>query len=446
MFAYDLRLALASMKRHPGLSALMVLAIALGIAVCTVTFTMYHAMATNPIPDKSDQLYAVTLDTWSPDRPYDDEKPENPPQLLTHRDATYLHDAKAAQRTVVMYKSGALLMPERQGVKPFTAMLRVTSHEFFPMFDVPFAYGQGWDAAADQGPQPVVVISHETNQKAFGGENSVGRTLKLGKVEYRVVGVLQPWSPSPKFFDLNNGSFEDVEDAFVPFGWGKALELPVYGNTNCWKPETGDSYQDFLNSECVWLQLWAELPTAAEREKFQAFIDNYARGQKALGRFPRPLNNRLYDVGQWLDRNEVVQRDNRVLVGIALLFLAVCLVNVVGLLLAKFLNAAPLTGLRRALGASRKDIVRQHMVEVLVIGVAGGILGLLLAVAGLAGIRSVYVAFADVNGSAYERLTQVDPIVVLATLALSLLAGAIAGIYPAWRIGRTAPAIYLKTQ
>jgi putative ABC transport system permease protein len=46
MFSYDLRLALDSLRRNPGLSALMVLAIALGIAVCTVTFTIYHAMAT----------------------------------------------------------------------------------------------------------------------------------------------------------------------------------------------------------------------------------------------------------------------------------------------------------------------------------------------------------------------------------------------------------------
>ncbi len=117
----------------------------------------------------------------------------------------------------------------------------MTSHEFFPMFDVPFQYGQGWDAAADEGPQPVVVLNHETNEKVFGGENSVGQTIKLGKVEYRVVGVLQPWAPSPKFFDLNNGSFEDPEDAYVPYGWGKALELPVYGNTNCWKPEAGET-------------------------------------------------------------------------------------------------------------------------------------------------------------------------------------------------------------
>ena len=444
MFAYDLRLALDSMKRHPGLAALMVFAIALGIAVCTVTFTIYHAMATNPIPEKSAQLHAVTLDTWSPDRPYEDEKPENPPQLLTYRDAMFLYGAKAAPRSVVMYKSGSLLLPERAGIKPFQAMLRVTSHAFFPMFDVPFQYGRGWDAAADAGPQPVVVISHETNQKVFAGENSVGRMLKLGKVEYRVVGVLRPWAPSPKFFDLNNGSFEDPEDAYVPFGWGKALELPVYGNTNCWKPEVGDGYQDFLNSECVWLQFWADLPTKAARDEYQAFVDNYARSQKAAGRFQRPLNNRLYDVEQWLDRNEVVQKDNRVLIGIALLFLAVCLVNVVGLLLAKFLNAAPLTGLRRALGASRKDIIRQHMVEVLVIGLAGGVLGLLLAIGGLAGIRSIYDS--DFSGGSYDRLTQIDPVVVLITLGLSLAAGAIAGLYPAWRIGRTAPAIYLKTQ
>ena len=444
MYAYDLRLAWQSIKRNPGLSALMVLAIGLGIAVCTVTFTVYHAMATNPIPQKSAQLYAVTLDTWDPDEPYEDENPEEPPTLLTHRDATYLYGAGEARRSLVMYKSGGLVLPERPGVKPFNAEVRVTTHEFFPMFDVPFQYGQGWDAAADKGPEPVVVLSQETNEKVFGGENSVGRTVEIGAREYRVVGVLGPYAPSPRFYDLNNGSFDEPEDAYLPFGWGRALELPVYGNTNCWKSETLDSYEDLLNSECVWLQVWAELPTAADRDRYQAFLDNYARSQKAAGRLPRPLNNKIYDVGQWLDRNEVVEKDNRVLIGIALLFLGVCLVNVVGLLLAKFLNAAPLTGLRRALGASRRDIVRQHMTEVLVLGLAGGLAGLVLAVAGLAGIRAVYDY--ENNRSAYERLTEIDPVVVAVTLGLSLLAGAIAGLYPSWRIGRTAPAVYLKTQ
>ncbi len=444
MFAYDLKLAVQSLRRNPGLTLLMVLAVGLGIAVCTVTFTVYHAMANNPVPERSDRLHAVTMDTWSAERPYDDEHPEHAPTLMTYRDATFLHEAQAAPRTVIMYKSGALLVPERQGVKPYNATLRVTSNEFFGAFGTPFAFGGGWDAAADRGPQPVVVLSHETNDKVFGGGNSVGRSVRLGTIEYRVVGVLAPWAPSPKFFDLNNGAFDDPEDGYIPFGWGRQLEMPVYGNTNCWKSEGGDSYADFLNSECVWLQLWADLPTAADRDRFQSFLDNYAREQKAAGRLPRPLNNRLYDVEQWLDRNEVVQRDNRVLIGIALLFLGVCLVNVVGLLLAKFLNAAPLTGLRRALGASRRDIVRQHMTEVLVVGLAGGMAGLLLALAGLAGIRAIYGS--DFNRSSYERLTEIDPTVVVVSLALALLAGAVAGLYPSWRIGRVAPAVYLKTQ
>ncbi len=201
---------------------------------------------------------------------------------------------------------------------------------------------------------------------------------------------------------------------------------------------------DFLNSECVWVQMWAELPTAADRDRFQAYVDNYARQQKAAGRFPRPLNNRLFDVGQWLDANHVVKKDNRVLIGIALLFLGVCLVNVVGLLLAKFLNNAALTGLRRALGASRRDIVRQHLAEVLLLGAAGGVLGLVLAMAGLHGIRGLYDFEADLGS--WQRLTSIDFTVVLVTFGLSLLASALAGLYPAWRIGRTAPAVYLKTQ
>lgn len=444
MFAYDLRLAIHSLKRNPGLSALMALAIGLGIAVCTVTFTVYHAMATNPIPHRSDRLHAVTIDSWSPDQPASDRHPEHPPLLLTYRDAVAVHEAQAAPLSAIMFKSGALVMPEREGVKPFNAVLRVTTHAFFAMFDAPFRFGGGWDAAADQGPQPVVVLSGETNDKVFGGEDSVGRTIRIGPVDYRVIGVLAPWTPSPKFFDLNNGSFEDPEDAYVPFGWGRALEMPVYGNTNCWKSERIESAADFLQSECIWVQAWAELPTAADVERFQGFLDNYARTQKAAGRLPRPLNNRLYDVEAWLERNEVVARDNRVLVGFALLFLGVCLVNVVGLLLAKFLNAAPLTGLRRALGASRRDIVRQHMTEVVLLGLAGGALGIVLAIGGLAGIRALYDF--DYNRGAYERLTSIDPVVLLVALGLSILAGVIAGLYPSWRIGRTAPAVYLKTQ
>jgi putative ABC transport system permease protein len=442
MFAYDLRLALLSMKRHPGLAALMVLAVALGIAVCTITFTIYHAMSTNPIKWKSDNLYSVTVDSWDPKDPADEDQPEMPPSQLTYRDAVALQQSDIPVRSAVMFKSDAVVDSAHKGTKPFRAILRVTSADFFGLFDVPFLYGSGWPDAADQGPEPAVVLSRESNDKAFAGENSVGRTVRLGDSEFRVVGVLDDWSPSPKFYDLNNGSFGDTEDAYIPFRWGEVNEMQVVGNTNCWKSEAIESAQDFRNSECVWIQMWVELASATDRDRYQAFVDNYARAQKATGRLPRPLNNRLFDVDQWLDFNRVVKRDNRVLIGIALLFLAVCLVNVVGLLLAKFLNGAALTGLRRALGASRGDILRQHLAEVLIVSLAGGALGLLLAWGGLAGIRAIYSG----NHDTYESLTRMDLTVVLVTLGLSLIAGLVAGIYPAWRIGRTAPAVYLKAQ
>jgi putative ABC transport system permease protein len=442
MFAYDLRLAALSLKRHPGLSALMVLAVALGIAVCTITFTVYHAMATNPIAWKGDQLFAVTIDSWGPDKPANEKQPEMPPEQLTYRDALALQESDIPERSVVMFKSERVLDSQQPGRKPFRSLIRLTHGGFFPMFETPFLYGSGWDGDADAGPEPVVVLSRESNDKAFGGEDSVGRMVRLGDNEFRVVGVLDDWEPAPKFYDLNNGSFQAPEDVYIPFRWGEILELGAIGNTNCWKSQPIESFRDFLNSECVWVQMWAELPTAEARDRYQGYLDNYVREQKAAGRIPRPMNNRLFDVDAWLDFNRVVKKDNRVLIGIALLFLAVCLVNVVGLLLSKFLNGAALTGLRRALGASRKDVVRQHMTEVLLIGLAGGVLGLLLATAGLAGIRQIY----GTNYDRYEQLTQIDPMVVLVTLALSLLAGFAAGLYPAWRIGRTSPAVYLKVQ
>ena len=54
-----------------------------------------------------------------------------------------------------------------------------------------------------------------------------------------------------------------------------------------------NSFQDFLNGECVWIQAWVELRDRDKVEAYQNFIDNYVREQKTLGRFERPLNNRL---------------------------------------------------------------------------------------------------------------------------------------------------------
>jgi putative ABC transport system permease protein len=443
MFSYHVKLALRSLRRNPGITALMVMAIALGISVCVITLTVYHGMSSNPIWWKNDRLYAITLDSWDPEEPADDERPALPPEQLTYRDAEAVTASTIPARSVRMMKTGGVLSSGESAsdVLPERVQLRVTTAGFFGMFDVPFAYGGGWQAAADAGPEPVIVLSKAMNEHFFAGANSVGRTLRWNDREFRVVGVLEDWHPSPKFFDLNNGSFDDPEEAYVPFGWLPALELASTGNTNCWKPEGRESYLDFLNSECVWIQAWAELPDAATRARMQEFIDGYVNEQRKSGRFARPDNNRLTPVDQWLADNEVVRNDNRMLVALAFAFLSVCLINTVGLLLAKFLGGATVTGIRRALGASRRQIFLQLLTEAGLLAAVGATVGLVLASLGLLGLRAMY----DAGSSGFRNVMYVDAWSIAMAVALAVVSALAAGLYPAWRVGRLAPAVYLKS-
>lgn len=445
MFGYYLELALRNLKRNPGLTALMIGAVALGIAVCVMTLTMYRAMSGNPIWWKNDVLYAVTMDFWDPQQPYWDDKPELPPEQLTYRDAMAVYRSDIPKHKVIMHKAVGIISVDGQQVKPERVTTRVTSKDFFAAFDVPFQYGGTWSDAADAGPEPVMVISRKLNDKLFNGANSVGKRVRWNDNEFRIIGVREHWNPLPSFYDVNNGSLEESEDVYIPFGWSVALELDSAGNTNGWKPEDIKTYDQLLNSEVIWIQMWVELPDAAARDRFQAFIDNYAQEQKRAGRYQRPLNNRLTQVDQWLKDQDVVGNDDRVLVGLAFAFLAVCLLNTVGLLLAKFLNHAPITGVRRALGASRRQIFMQHLVEVGVISSLGAVLGLALGGLLLLGLKALYT-FDPTDGGGTQAIAHVDVGSVVTALALAFFATIAAGLYPAWRIGRIPPASYLKAQ
>lgn len=438
MIRYYARLAVLSLRQTPLLTGLMVGTIGVGIGVFMAALTVYYLMANNPISWKSERLYAVQLDSWDPAEPWDDERPELAPWELTWRDAMALRESDLPLRQAAMYKVSIVVQSEREGVKPFQTEARVTDGNFFALFDIPFVYGSAWDRAVDDAGQFQVVISRKMNEELFGGEDSVGRTVRIQDKPFVVAGVTETWNPVPKFYDVNNGPFDDAEEVFVPMGVGRALELYSAGNTNCWKDEEVRTYQQFLESECVWWQYWVELPDVAQRDAYQDYLDQYVSEQKTLGRFPRPLNNQLSNVAEWLDVRQVVRRDNQVLVVLSFLFLGVCLFNTIGLMLTKFLGKAPHIGIRRALGASRAAVFRQQLVEVGAIGVAGGIAGLCLAWLSLAGIRKLFPG--------YEELAQLDLTLVGTAIAASILTTLVAGLYPVRRVCATAPARYLRLQ
>jgi putative ABC transport system permease protein len=446
MLDYHLRLALDSFKRTPGLTFLMLCAIAVGISTCIVTLTVYEGSSSDPIRWKSGQLYAVTIDSWDPNEAANPKRPNLPPTQLAYKDVKYLLSSDIPARKAAMFRTQDVISGGGAAdAQPVPITTRVTSADFFPMFDVPFLYGTGWPKQLDQGAEPVIVISRELNEKLFGGANSVGRTLRWNNRDFRINGVLNTWFPLPKFYDLNRGAFDALEDAYVPFGWAEALgRFPNGGRVACWRNDPIGSFQQFLQSDCVWLQMWVQLNDAASRQRMQAFLDAYWADQHQSGRFGRPRNNRLSNVRQWLNDQEVVDNDNRMLVGVAFAFLAICLLNTVGMLLAKFLKSAPGVGIRRALGATRGQIFGQYLTEAALLAAAGAALGLLLGALGLQGVHALYVS-GSIGPGGYQELTHVRWGSVLWALALALVAALGAGFYPAWRLARLPPATYLKS-
>ena len=437
MFNYYIRLGLLSIRSNPALSALMVAAIAVGIGACMTVINIEYIMGGNPIPHRSDVLFHVQLDSWDPNNAARD--PNEPPDQVTYLDGTALLAAGKARRQVLSYKTSRVIEPQMDDERPFMVTTRSTSADFFTMFDTPFLYGSGWDKAADDAQEYITVINKDINERVFGGGDSVGKTLIMNNQPYRVVGVLDSWQPLPKFYDVTNDAFDVAEEAYFPLSVAISNELGSAGNTSCWKPAYQDGYAGFLASECVWLTFWAELHGDEEVQAYHDYLNAYVESQKALGRFPRPLNNRLNDVMSWMEDQEVVEEDVRVLLGLAVLFLIVCLLNTIGLLLAKVMRRAGDISLRRALGASRKAVFAQYTVEAGVIGLVGGLLGIGMTLLGLQGIRVLYG-----DAEVMTRLIKMDWVMVLTAIGLAVVAALAAALYPTWRACGVHPASQLK--
>lgn len=434
MFAYYLDLAFRSLNRSRVLTALMVLAVALGIGACMTTLTVLHVLSGDPLPGRSGSLYYPQLDP----RDMQAYTPGvEPPAQLAWIDGMYLLNARRGTRQALMTGGMVPLQPAQSSIDPFHANARYTTADFFPMFGVPFQYGSGWGDAEDESKARVVVISSELNDKLFGGKNSVGKTLRLQQADFRIIGVLGDWRPDPHFYDLFMGAYADYEQVYVPLSTSRDLRMDHDGSTDCWGDGGGD--QAHLETEpCTWLQFWVELDSPASVADYKLFLEHYSADQHAAGRFVRPTNVRLRDVMQWLDFNQVVPSDTRLQAWLALGFLVVCLMNTVGLMLAKFMRRAGELGVRRALGASRRALFGQLLLESGVVGFVGGALGLLLALLGLWLVRQ--------QPSDYAKLAHMDSVMLLATFVISVVASTLAGVVPAWRACRVAPALQLKAQ
>jgi putative ABC transport system permease protein len=449
---HDFRLALRSLQQNPLMACLIVAVIAVGIATSVVAITLYHGKAGNPIWWKNDVLYRAMVDS----RPTADETdndqphPEYPPFTSIYRDALAIYQSKIPARSLMMANSSGLVDSLRPGSPPIERRVRVTTREFFAMFDVPFQFGRGWTAAEDEDPAPVVVISHYLNDRLFGGGNNVGRTLTLAGQRFTVIGVLAKWVPLPRFYDEAR-DFGPPDDIFIPFRWVESLpDLDYQGF--CLRTKTLLSgFHALAESECLSATgAWVELDTPQQYNAYKQFLENYSRAQQQAGRFDRSPNVWLPTVATWLEMNDVVGRQSKLQVVLAVIFLGICVLNTIGMFLAKFTGAASVMGLRRALGATRGDVIRQNLTEVTLLSVCAGALGIAAAAIGLRLIRVFVLSRSTHDNPDFATITQslshMDGQMILTAVALSLVAGLLAGLYPAWRVGRLPPATFLKIQ
>ncbi len=438
MLGYYTELALRSLRRSPILTALMVLAIGLGIGASMTMITVLHVMTEDPLPGRSAYLYTPHLDPLPLDYAQSGDGPD-PSDNLTWPDAMALLKAKRGVRQAAMAGGTMLARPAQAGLQPFYANGRYTTADIFAMFGMRFEHGSGWSPADDADSAHVAVLSDTMARKLFGRSDAVGLVAHLGEQDYHVIGVIDDWSPAPQFYADDTGSqYSDTDTFFLPLSVAVDNDLPVGGNQSGWgRDKQAESSK--RGAAMSWLQFWVQLDTPAQVAAYRQYLVDYSAQQKALGRFERPPTNaKLYSLMGWLAHQNLVPNDVQLQLWLALGFLFVCMLNIVALLLAKFLRRGGEISVRRALGARRHDIFVQLGVEAALIGVAGGALGLAIAQLGLWSVRH--------RDDDYARLAQMDPAMLAVTFALAVAAAVLASLLPAWRACRITPALQLKTQ
>lgn len=432
-------LALASLRQNPALTALMVVLIGAGVASSMITFAALRAITADPLPERSSQLFVPQIDNFGPVNGSADGEP---PDVLSYIDAEALLYAHKAKREAAIYGVSFSLVPADPTHAPFAVKGLAVTGDMFSMFGVPFLFGSSWGTNSDAKSTSELVISRRLNVRLFAGGNSIGRGVRLDGHDYRVVGVANDWNPQPRFYANNDihdaADVGDAPDFFMPFA--NAVNQQV---TSRWYTECKPAYKDagwaaFLRSECAWISFWVQLPAKADVQHYREFLDGYAAEQQHIGRFQWPANNRLRNLMPWLDHVHAVPDEIHVAFLLAIGLQVVCLVNTVGLLLAKFMRRRGEIGVRRALGASRRSIYAQFLTEAGMVGMAGGLLGMLLTVFGVLGMGSFFEP-------RVARVVHIDVSLLVLTLLTSIATTVIAALYPTWRAAQIQPAWQLNS-
>ncbi|MEO9214891.1 MAG: ABC transporter permease, partial [Rhodanobacter sp.] len=133
----------------------MIALLAFGVSACMVSYAVFRATTSDPIPSRSAHLYVPQIDNWGPANNWLGE----PPFMLSYMDAVALWKAHKAPRLTVLYPATWQVNSDNPAVQPMSMSGDAVTADFFSMFDAPFRFGSGWSASDDDQHATVAVIS-----------------------------------------------------------------------------------------------------------------------------------------------------------------------------------------------------------------------------------------------------------------------------------------------
>ncbi|AIF46008.1 ABC transporter permease [Dyella japonica] len=429
MSGYYFSLALKGLRRTPWLALLMVITLAVGLSASMVMITLRHALAMDPIPGKSERLLKLQ----------DPQVMQGMGGWVTYAQAEQLRRLGGGTADAVETGYGdidGIAVGEHRIAIDGGLGVRYATADFFNVFDVPLASGRSWTREEERDAAPVAVLAQDVAQRLFPNASPLGRQVGVGDTLYTVIGVAGPWFPQPHYIDMTLGAFGvGGEGVFLPVTAVRyaPASMRIFQSMPRDHPQLCVP-MELLASRCNWLSVWYLTPTpkdvwaltqSVRSQLPQLFPPEQARALQLsnVRQIVADVVPSEVDRGSWL----------------GLVFLALCVVNASGMQLSRLMRGTSQIGIRRALGASRLDIVRQYLCDALLVGSAGGLLGVGLTFGGLYALRQL-----SLDDARYTVMAQMDGIMFVVMLLLMVTCSILAGVLPAWLASRADPALIIK--
>jgi len=405
----DLHYGWRVLRRSPGFTAVALITLALGIGANTAIFSLVDTVLLRPLPyQQPEQLVTVT---------------ESLPQMglgefgvSAGEYQDYLRQNRSFSQVAAYESEGFNLTGTNQPLRINAAKVSASA---FPLLGTAPAMGRTFTNEEDRyGAERVVVLSHALWERAYARDpNILGKTVKLDEQLYTIVGVM----PESFRFPFDGAPLSERADLWVPEAFAPD-RLAVENRTN----EFGVGVVGRLKPGVALAQAQSDVEAIANQ-----FMERYGY-TGSVRVVPRAYPFAAY----------ITAKARPLLLLLTLAVASVLLIacsNVANMLLARAAHRHHEMAIRTAIGANRERILRQCLIESVLLSGGGGIAGMLVAEALIRGV----VRFGPADIPRLHDVT-LHPIALAFTLAISLLSALGFGLVPAWRLSRTAPVTALR--